>query len=49
MKCWLTSDNTYDRWVGTFYTSSDVDIGTLAIQFLGCAKFMIRFPWKWQI
>lgn len=32
VKCWLTGDKTYDRWVGTCYTSSDVDIGALAIQ-----------------
>ena len=31
VKCWLTGDKTYDRWVGTCYTSSDADIGALAI------------------
>ena len=28
----LTGDKTHDRWVGTCYTSSDEDIGVLAIQ-----------------
>jgi len=49
VKRWLIGDKAYDRWVGIFYASSGVDIGTLAIQFLGCAKSMIRFLWKWQI
>lgn len=32
VKCWLTGDKTYDRWVGTCYTTSDADIGALAIE-----------------
>lgn len=42
VKCWLTGDKTYDRWVGTCYTSSDADIGALAIQ-AGQARDCARY------